>query len=154
MKSFLKKKWHRLPVGIITLILLVCLVAGSAFATDGFGFWSATAKVTVTEPMTVEYVGDPEMGWDAVTGILTADLDPNTGIEIIWQVTNDGVGQLKITPSVDNPYPTVTANWLPADMTLGGVPPFSGEFCLSVYADGNTPPGTYTFQVSFERDTP
>jgi len=32
MKSFFKRKWHCLPVGIITAVLLACLLAGSAFA--------------------------------------------------------------------------------------------------------------------------
>ncbi len=31
MKLF-KKRWHRLPVGIITAVLVACLIAGSAFA--------------------------------------------------------------------------------------------------------------------------
>ena len=32
MKRFLKKRWHHLPIGIVTAVLVACLVAGSAFA--------------------------------------------------------------------------------------------------------------------------
>ncbi|MBA7701320.1 hypothetical protein ES703_110055 [subsurface metagenome] len=65
MKSFLKKKWHRLPVGIITLILLVCLVAGSAFA--AYDFFISPLQVEVEEAIVLGVWNptDPDhSGWD------------------------------------------------------------------------------------------
>ncbi|MBA7681556.1 hypothetical protein ES703_89896 [subsurface metagenome] len=32
MKKFLKKRWHSAPLGIITAVLVACLLAGGAFA--------------------------------------------------------------------------------------------------------------------------
>ena len=63
MKSFLKKRWHHLPMGIVTAVLAVCLLAGGAFA--AYNFFTATAEVKVGEPFTfgVNYVG-----WEAPSG--------------------------------------------------------------------------------------
>lgn len=36
MKRFLTKRWHGIPVGIVTAVLLVCVLAGSAFAAAAF----------------------------------------------------------------------------------------------------------------------
>lgn len=63
MKRLFGKRWHRLPVGIISAVLVICLIAGGAFA--AYGFFTATAEVEVGEPFTfgVNYVG-----WDAPAG--------------------------------------------------------------------------------------
>lgn len=56
MKTFLRKRWHGIPVGIITVVLLICLTAGGAFA--AYQFFTFTAEVTVEEPFTVGLNGD------------------------------------------------------------------------------------------------
>ena len=63
MRRFLRKRWHSIPVGIITAVLAMCLVAGGVFA--AYNFFSATVDVTVEEPFTfgVNYVG-----WEAPEG--------------------------------------------------------------------------------------
>lgn len=63
MRRFLKKRWHSVPIGIITAILLVCLVGGGAFA--AYDFFTGTVEVEVGEPFTfgVNYVG-----WEAPPG--------------------------------------------------------------------------------------
>jgi len=51
MKGFLKKRWHTIPVGIITAILLVCLVAGGVVAAAAaYPFFTANIVVEV-EPL-------------------------------------------------------------------------------------------------------
>lgn len=51
MKRFLKKKWHRIPVGIVSVLMALVLVAGSAFA--AYGFLTATLSVDVEEAIAV-----------------------------------------------------------------------------------------------------
>jgi len=63
MKRFLKKRWHHLPIGIVTAVLVVCLLAGSAFA--AYTFFTATVKVGVEEPFAF---GVNYTGWEAPPG--------------------------------------------------------------------------------------
>jgi len=51
MKRFLKKKWHRIPLGIVAVVLALVLVAGSAFA--GYGFLKSTLNVEVVEAVAI-----------------------------------------------------------------------------------------------------
>lgn len=65
MKKFLKKRWHSIPVGIISALLAVCLVAGGAFA--AYNFLTADLQVDVEEAIVVGIwnPGDPaHSGWD------------------------------------------------------------------------------------------
>jgi len=84
MKSFLKKRWHAIPIGIITAVLLVCLVAGSAFA--AYQVWEYNFKTTVDEPITVE-----------VTEQLTNPMYPGLGTNSEYIITNIGSAPLSIT---------------------------------------------------------
>lgn len=87
MKRLLKKRWHHLPVGIITAVLLACLIAGSAFA--AYTVWHQTFTVTVTEPIEVSVFHEP-----------SASLDPGTGgIGLILHIHNTGGAPLPITVS-------------------------------------------------------
>lgn len=63
MRKFLKKRWHGIPVGIISAMLITCLLAGGALA--AYQFFTATVNVEVEEPFTfgVNYVG-----WEAPSG--------------------------------------------------------------------------------------
>lgn len=51
MKQFLRKRWHRVPIGIISAVLVTCLLAGGVFA--AYQFFTATAEVKVEEAFTV-----------------------------------------------------------------------------------------------------
>ena len=50
MKRFLHKKWHSIPVGIITAVLLVCLLAGGVLA---YQVWTSNVEVEVEESIEV-----------------------------------------------------------------------------------------------------
>jgi len=84
MKRFLKKSWHNIPVGIITAVLLVCLVAGGAFA--AYLVWEYTFQTTVAEPITVE-----------VTEELTNPMYPGLGTSSEYIITNTGPAGLSVT---------------------------------------------------------
>lgn len=51
MKKFLKKRWHGIPVGIVSALLALVLVTGSVFA--AYGFLTATVEVKVEEAIVV-----------------------------------------------------------------------------------------------------
>jgi len=58
MKGFMGKRWHRIPVGILTAMLTVCLLAGGALA--AYGFFTADLEVNVEEALVVAIWPD----WD------------------------------------------------------------------------------------------
>jgi len=65
MKRFLKKRWLGLPVGIITVVLLVCLLAGGTLAATGaFEVFTSETDVTVLEPLEVNEIQAPGEFWD------------------------------------------------------------------------------------------
>jgi len=69
MKRFLKKRWHSIPVGIITAVLVLGLVAGGVFAAiDAFEVFRSVTKVTVLEPLEVIEIQAPGEFWDWGTG--------------------------------------------------------------------------------------
>ena len=70
MKRFLKKRWHHLPLGIITAVLVVCLITSGAFA--AYNFFTATAEITVEEALGVEFTpDDANASWDPNTNTIT-----------------------------------------------------------------------------------
>lgn len=84
MKRFLKKKWRGIPLGIITAVLLTCLLAGSAFA--AYVVWQYTFQTEVIEPITVE-----------VTENLTNPMYPGLGTNSEYIITNTGPAGLSVT---------------------------------------------------------
>ncbi len=57
MKRFLRKRWHTIPVGIITAILVVCLLAGSVLA---FTVWTSNIEVEVVESIEVSILREAD----------------------------------------------------------------------------------------------
>ena len=53
MKRFLKKRWLGLPVGIITVVLLVIMLAGTALAVNGYIFFRGNVDAEVREAIAV-----------------------------------------------------------------------------------------------------
>ena len=51
MKKFLKRRWHGIPVGIISAVLAICLVAGGVFAI--YNFLTVNIDVEVEEALVV-----------------------------------------------------------------------------------------------------
>ena len=53
MKQFLKKRWHGIPIGIVSGLLALMLVAGGAFA--AYSWLNFNIEVGVKEPLTIEF---------------------------------------------------------------------------------------------------
>ena len=170
--KFLKKRWHSIPIGIITAILLVCLLGGGVFA--AYDFWSATADVTVTEPMEVVLAGSGpgEIVWNEDNMTVTASLAAGSSTRIGWTVTNTNTGgplggALTVMPTVSPesaggvvPYWQVSS--LPSGQTtwsdvVAGSEIKPGEalgFRLVIWAPGDAEPNNgapYTFTIAFNR---
>ena len=158
MKSFLKKRWHSLPVGIVTAVLLVCLLAGSAFAT--YNFLSFTTDVFVDEPLFVEYNLQGEYGGDSDWHEL-GDLDSET---LDRSAGDSFVMDLRVTNRADNPLTVDTVvtgtgvGWFTftgfPDGTTDNVPNGITRFDdATMDIDGAAPaPFTYTLTFTFTRE--
>jgi hypothetical protein len=154
MKKFLAKRWHSIPIGIMVAALLVCLLAGGAFA--AYAFYGGTATITVSEPMTISpYYTSPDVTWDGNNYIV--DLGPGEVARLGWDVLNNGSVALNVTPLVS---PTtanggnITTEWvMPHD--VGGyqvvAPGGTERYTLKIIANGSTAPGTYIFTATFSR---
>jgi len=81
MKSFLKKRWHAIPIGIITAVLLACLIAGSAFA--AYTVWQKDLSATVVESIEVtnHQGGDPSIQYPGFPEFLTPGQSCGSGPE-------------------------------------------------------------------------
>lgn len=55
LKRFLTKKWHGIPVAIVSALLALVLVAGGVLAAGGYNFFNASVAVEVEEAITPSY---------------------------------------------------------------------------------------------------
>ncbi|MBA7707314.1 hypothetical protein ES703_116184 [subsurface metagenome] len=154
MKLF-KKRWHRLPIGILTVMLLACLVAGSAFA--AFSPVTQTITQEITEPPTPSSItADPITLPDVVAGeswgcqafpgavvVVVGDGDANKYLHLRIDDTTTGAYDVfagNITSKAeDNPMGSLVA--LGVTYTQTGPAPniLEASFLL-------TKEGTYTFE--------
>ncbi|GAH17139.1 unnamed protein product, partial [marine sediment metagenome] len=47
----MKKRWHRIPVVLVSVLLALVLIAGGVFAAIGFPFFEGTVSAEVDEPI-------------------------------------------------------------------------------------------------------
>lgn len=121
MKSFLKKRWHGLPVGIVAILLALVLVAGGALAA-AYSFWTGAASVEVMEAVAVG-AGT----WD--------NLEPYGSVDDVT-ITFDEDG-ITIVHSADTPFVGegfCPGEWIviPLNIRNGS----DGELTLSASASG------------------
>lgn len=98
MKSFLKKRWHHLPLGIVTAVLLVCLLAGGAFA--AYQFVTGTAELTVEEALELVWMDPPfapGLDWDPNTNTLTVNLKAGETTGSMFWITNSASVDIPVT---------------------------------------------------------
>ena len=153
MKHFLRKKWHGIPVGIVTVVLLTFLIAGSAFA--AYPFLSGSVKVEVEEAITVSYQwsGGDWTVWDG-TELTITDAYPGESVVIGIKVANASSADLTINmvaTVMDAPgggWDKITVTGGPAGVVAGGTT-WTGTVTGTIANDA--PPGNYTVRLDFER---
>lgn len=59
MKKLFSRRWHRIPVALVSALLILTLVAGGVFA-SGYGFFKSALQVQVEEAIVVAMYPD----WD------------------------------------------------------------------------------------------
>ena len=154
MKQFLKKRWHGIPVGIVSGLLALVLVAGGAFA--AFSFLTLTTEITVDEPLTIEYNLWNDYGGDD----LWHPLPDEDSMTLERMAGSTFAMQLKVTSEADNPLTVNTVfSGDTSNFIFGGFPNYStclGEtvtlFDVTVDVKGDAPPGVYTVTFNFTRE--
>jgi len=149
MRKFLGKRWHRLPIGVITAVLAVCLLVGGVLA--AYPFLTATINVDVGEPMTVEYnwSGD-DAGWLSPTEGATLSISGVAGDSKTFglKVCNVANNPINVTTTLGDNTDKFTVTGLPN----GSIPAngcWTGSVTAAINADA--PVGAYTLIVTFVR---
>jgi uncharacterized membrane protein len=146
MKGFLKRRWHGIPVGIVSAILLVCILCGSVFAS--YLWWSGTAKVTVDECLS--WIN---LGYD--NGDLNGDnewivaMKPAESKILNIRIYNSSTAAVGVALTCVEAYTSVDASWTPASDTIAG----GGykDFTLTVTATAAATPTEYTIPLTISR---
>jgi len=120
MKKFLHKRWHSIPVGIITAILVVCLLAGAALA---YTVMTWTTEVTVLEPLEVTEIQAPGLGEPTYAGGLIGISSPNGGKYFIYNKSSQPITV------------TITVNESTGQMAWYG---FKGCYATTGYSGSDT----------------
>ena len=157
MRKFLKSRWHRVPVALVSALLVLTLVAGGAFAFSGwFTFTTGVADVTVVEAIEVTgFSGDGSVTGNQTDGYTwTVSMYPGEDKTLIVTVHNHSSVGLDLVTDVGT---------VPAGLTVtgnGGISleisaPIAGnttaQFAIIIEADGAAAPGSYTVGFAFQR---
>jgi len=151
MKRFLKKRWHSIPVSILSAVLALVLVAGGALAwyqvTDG------TAKVTVVEAISYTVTGG-DGSWDGDNSTWTVSIMAGETKILYLTVSNASEAELEVIATVDpisDNGLTVTGNdGIPLAESVFIPANSSGPFSIEVHADGDVEIQTdavFTFEL-------
>lgn len=93
MKKLFGKRFHRIPVLLASVLLVLVLITGGALAV-GYGFFTATTQVKVVEAIAVG------MGtWDNLAPYGSVD-----DVDIAITEDTEGNPVLTITPAAETPY--------------------------------------------------
>lgn len=148
MKSFVKKKWRGAPIGIITAVLLVGLLGGSAFA--GFNVFMGNAHVDVEEAFTISNTtGDigEEFSGPNDNAVWDVSLYPGETKTLNVLVSNASSAALPVS-ATGTGNEGVTAGWSgPSEVPANG----SVTLTLTVTADDDAYPGARTIFFAIER---
>lgn len=174
MKRFLTKRWHSIPVALVSALLILVLVAGGAFA--AYNFLNYTANVEVEEAIGIQFSADDEgVSWDG-NAITVEGLTPGSWKCGYFAFTNISMSDLRVTINVTpDPANYDIVMWIqghdigyPPDQqpyaVLNGfsfvVPAGTTSYtmegphlitCVIVEAGAETPAGDYGFNIAFSR---
>ena len=156
MKGFLKKRWHRIPVALVSSLLVLLMVAGGVLA--AYNFLSGTVEIEVEEAMTVSYdwPGDG-FGWIPWDGSLLTITDayPGESVNIGIQIVNESSAALTVnmvavvTGAPPGGWDDVTVTGGPAGVIAGNTT-WAGTVVGTI--SGEAPPGDYVVTLTFTRE--
>jgi len=149
MKRFLRKRWHSIPVALVSALLVLVLVAGSAFA--AFNWLTIPITVEVKEPLAIEFNFDGQ--YEKPDSWLAPD---QFDLDIIGHAGNDYDVGLRIHSASNNPllvklvvegdtdYITFTGGIfngvvVPADLEGAGGEFFEWYGDINIKIDGDAP---------------
>jgi len=142
MKQFLKKRWHGIPVGIVSGVLALVLVAGGAFA--AYNFAKVQVEVTVEEAIV--------LGYNWCGGVGGDDLAPYmVGGTVLPKITlGQGTGGYDLDVTIQADEGVDASEFCPGETLI--IP-----LNLRNKSDGaltiNVTHGTTTLDVGFDLDT-
>jgi hypothetical protein len=150
MKKLWNWKWRSIPVGIVSAVLILCLVAGSAFA--AYSFLSGTADIEVIEAFTLRYSPDNTNWYPLEDSFTLSGMTCNPGES--WQawieVKNDSSATLHL--DADYSVSPTSGMTLTGDIFAGvDVPHGTSYYTIQWSVDDDAPPGTYTLSIEFYR---
>ena len=160
MKSLLGRKWHRVPVIVLAVIMTLVLTTSVALAVEAYPFFTSSTTVSVSEPVLAteynlngNYGGDSE--WHDLGDLDSQTLERSAGDNFLFDLrftTDLDVGQeLTINTLISGAGSQyfVYAGF-PEDSVIGqGV---SQTFNCSIYAPGSVPPDDHTITLTFTRE--
>jgi len=151
MKNLFAKKWHSIPVAVVSAVVLVCLLAGSAFA--AYSFSNVNVNMEVREPMEITM----DLGWDspdagpiAIAGTVNLD-DACTAGDIGYialVIKNKSSGDITVATVLGGSHGYFDFTGLPNGVITAGAT-WSGTVTVKVRNDA--PPGTYGYTITFNR---
>ena len=148
MKRVFGKRWHRIPVALVSAVLVLMLLAGGVLA--AFNVFMGNANVTVVEAFTISNTGGDNN--EAYTGpndnaVWAVSLYPGETKFLNVLVSNASPITVTIgTTGVGNNG--VTASWSGASSVAGNS---SIVLTLTVTAAGDTHPGGRTIYFAISR---
>lgn len=160
MKSFLRKRWHHIPIGIMSVVLALVLVAGSAFA--AYSFLGFTTDISVDEPLAIEYNLQGQYGGDDAWHLLpdqdSLTIEGSAGdvFNIDLRINNRANSSLTVNTVITGQAGHFTFTGFPNGSVNAsdGVDinsPEWGPETATIKVNGDAPPGTYSVNFSFER---
>ncbi|MBA7607437.1 hypothetical protein ES703_14596 [subsurface metagenome] len=129
MKSFLKKRWHSLPINVMTALLVFTLVAGGAFA-----YLDTAQTITQTIDSAPEYGSIVADNFVTLDNVVAGEEFSDTSHVVVVEVGTDGVGKylcLRLIEATVDPYDKYSVT-LATGILAGNRPAGSSPFTLNV----------------------
>ena len=146
MRGFMKRKWHRIPVGLVLVALMTCLLVGSVFAYNILPIGGAS--VQVNEAITITCLNG-QGSWDETTWVWTVTMYPGETRTVHLQFNNASSVPITVDPTV-----TPTGTELAVGFGSGTYEvPAGGSIAADLIATATVscPPGTGVYTITISR---
>lgn len=159
MREFSRKRWHGIPIAIVSGVLALALVAGGALA--AYNFLSFTTTITVDEPLKIEYNLQGQYGGDSNWHLLGDDdsltIEGSAGdtFDIDLQINNRANSPLTVNTVMTGNVGQFTFSGFPngsiaASDGNDAVPEWGGTATIKINNDAPAP-ATYNVTFTFQR---